>query len=142
MKFFPNMSFAISIGYLERLFTGLLVFCYMNKLREIRKDNDLFINTILLYFMVFFFFSEFKVVSLRFSYLFCFGYWTLWGDLIKCFSISNNKKLYICFLVIYCVFKIYGLTDNIVFRYDNVLFGAQTYNVREFIFNMNDKSAK
>lgn len=142
MKFFPDMSFAISIGYLERLFTGLLVFCYMNKLRKIRKDNDLFINTMLLYFMVFFFFSEFRVVSIRFSYLFCFAYWTLWVDLIKCFSINNNRRLFIVFLVIYCIFKMYGSTDNIVFRYDNVLFGAQTYNVREFIFNMNDKSTK
>jgi hypothetical protein len=61
MDFFPNMSFAISIGYLERLLTGILIFCYLNKLREMRKGNDLYYQfDAALFFMFFFFFSEFR----------------------------------------------------------------------------------
>lgn len=134
MTFLPGVGFKISIGYLERIFTGVLIFCYINKLREIRKDNDLFINSMLLYFVVFFFFSEFRTVSTRFSYLFCFAYWILWVDLIKCFSINNNRRLFVVFLGIYCIFKMYGLTNNVIYRYDNVLFGVQPYQVRECIF--------
>jgi hypothetical protein len=142
MTFMPGVGFKISIGYLERLFTGVLIFCYINKLREIRKDNDLFINSMLLYFVVFFFFSEFRVVSIRFSYLFCFAYWTLWVDLIKCFSINNNRRLFIVFLAIYCIFKMYGSTDNIICRYENVLFGAQPYQVRECILRAHVNEVK
>lgn len=142
MSFMPGIGFKISIGYLERLFTGILVFCYINKLREMRKDNDMFINLMLLYFMFFFFFSEFRTISMRFSYLFCFGYWILWVDLIKCFSINNNRRLFIVFLAIYCVFKMYGLTNNVICRYDNVLTGAQPYQARECIFRANAGEVK
>jgi hypothetical protein len=141
MAMIPGLGFKISIGYLERLFTGVLIFCYMNRLREIRKDNVLFINLMLLYFVVFFFFSEFRVISIRFSYLFCFAYWILWIDLIKCFSINNNRRLFIFFLAIYCIFKMSG-TDNIIYRYDNVLFGAQPYQEREYIFRKHVNEVK
>lgn len=50
VEIYNNMQqtggFTISIGYLERLFTGLLIFCYMNKLKEIRKENVVFLNCI------------------------------------------------------------------------------------------------
>ncbi|MBR1688761.1 MAG: EpsG family protein [Prevotella sp.] len=133
----PSDGFRLSIGYLERLLTGILIFLYIGKLRDIRKDNDIFINSILLYFAMFFFFSEFKTVGLRFSNLFCYAYWILWIDLIKCFAIENNRKLFIFFLSIYCVLKIYGSTNNIIARYDNVLINAQPFHIREQIFNKN-----
>ena len=34
----------LSIGYLERLFSGILIFCYYDKLIEIREENKIFIN--------------------------------------------------------------------------------------------------
>lgn len=131
----PGASFGISIGYLERLFTGGIVFCYLDKLRQQREDNDIFINSLLMYLMLFFLFSEFKVISLRFSNLFSYAYWIIWMDLIKCFSITNNKRLYLAFITIYCVFKMYGSSNYIIARYDNVLLGAQPFHIREYIFN-------
>lgn len=76
VEIYNNMQqtggFTISIGYLERLFTGLLIFCYMNKLKEIRKENVVFLNCILLYFLMFFIFSEIDEISRRLSNLFVF----------------------------------------------------------------------
>ena len=135
MKLMPDAGFRITIGYLERLLTGGLIFCYFNKLRDIRKGSDIFINSILIYFALFFFFSEFKVISQRLSYLFSFGYWIIWMDLIKCFSIKNNRKLFLVFLGIYCIFKMYGLTNYPIARYDNILFGAEPYHIRTNIYN-------
>jgi hypothetical protein len=36
----------------------------------------------------------------------------------------------------------YGLTDNVIFKYDNVLFGAQPYHVRECIYNTHFSEVK
>lgn len=132
-----NEEFRLSIGYLERLLTGVLVFVYLDKLRQQREDNDIFINSILLYLAMFLFFSEFKTIATRMSMLFTYGYWIIWLDLIRCFAIQNNRRLFVAFLSIYCLFKMYGSTNYIIARYDNVLFGAEPYNKRVLIYNSN-----
>lgn len=132
-----NEEFRLSIGYLERLLTGILVFLYIDKLRELREDNDIFINSILLYLVMFLFFSEFKTIATRMSMLFSYGYWIIWIDLIRCFAIANNRRLFVAFLSIYCLFKMYGSTNYIIARYDNVLFGAEPYNQRVLIYDRN-----
>ena len=142
MSLMPDAGFRLSIGYLERLLTGGLVFCFMNKLRSIRKGNDIFINSILIYYSLFFFFSEFQVISQRLSYLFSFGYWIVWIDLIQCFSIQNNKRLYVTFIGIYCIFKMYGLTNYPIAKYDNVLLGAEPFHIRSNTYNKTYNSVK
>lgn len=134
-----NEGFRISIGYLERLFTGLLVFFFMDKLYERRKENILFVNAILLYYMMFFLFSEFDEVSLRMSYLFVFSYWIIWPELVSCFSIENNRRLFSAFLYAYCIMKIIGSTNFITAKYDNLLFGIDSYQERLYIHNRNTK---
>ncbi len=83
--------------------------------------------------------SEFQVVSLRMAGLFIFSYWVLWGDLIKCFSIVNNRKLFMAFIGIYCSLKIIGSTNMITSEYDNILFGAKSYEERLYLHNRYSK---
>lgn len=125
----------LSIGYLERLFTGILVFCYYGKLVDLKEGNKVFINALLCYFLAFFLFSEFGEISDRLSILFVFGYWVIWNDLIECFFIENNKKLFLAFISIYVVMKMVGSTNMITSEYDNVLFGAKSYEERLYIHN-------
>lgn len=127
----------ISIGYLERLLTATLVWLYYDRLLEVRKDNMLFINSYLIYASLFFYFSEFRVLSLRFSYLFFFSYWILWADLPRCFALKNNRYLFIGFVALYCVLKTHGQMNNIVSEYDNMLLGGRSYEERLYIFNRN-----
>lgn len=131
---------AISIGYMERLFTGILVFCYYESLILMRKENIIFINSFLTYILLSFFLSEFGELSLRTSSLFSFAYWILWGDLIRCFSIENNRKLFMGFMTIYCILKMIGTTNMITSEYDNVLFGAKSYEERLYIHNRYSKN--
>uniref|UniRef100_A0AB33JK13 EpsG family protein n=4 Tax=unclassified Prevotella TaxID=2638335 RepID=A0AB33JK13_9BACT len=125
-----NTSTGLSIGYLERLLTSMLVFLYYNKLNEVRKNNAVFINGLIAYFVMFFFFSEFQVLSKRFANLFAYGYWIIWIDLIKCFAIANNRRLFKAFIFIYCVMRMAGSTYLPDFAYDNILFGATSYQER------------
>lgn len=125
----------LSIGYLERLFTGLLIFLYYDKLQEVRKNNGVYINGILAYFIMFFFFSEFQVLSKRFAILFAFGYWIIWIDLIKCFHFDNNRRLFKAFVFVYCLMRTAGSTYLPDFDYDNILFGSKSYQERLYIHN-------
>jgi hypothetical protein len=139
---FGDMNFKISIGYLERLMTGILIFCYYEKLIIDRKENIVFINAFIGYFCMNFFFSEFTVMSDRLGGLFIFCYWIIWPDLLKCFSIVDNRKLFTVFLTIYCVLKINGMTNLIGLEYDNVLLGAKSYQERLYINNKDNSDLK
>lgn len=134
---FDNTAYRISIGYLERVFSAIIFFCYYDKLISIRKENIIFLNSFLGFFIAYFFLSEMDTLSARMSYLFTYAYWILWIDLLKCFSIENNRKLFSYFIMIYCVFKIMGSTNFITAQYDNILFGAKSYDERLFIYNRN-----
>lgn len=134
---YADMNKVVSIGYLERLFTGILIFCYFDKLKVLRRENVMYINAFLFYISFYFIFSEFSVMAERLSYLFVFAYWILWPDLIKCFSIQNNRILFICFLSVYSVLKVRGMTNLITLEYDNVLWGTKSYEERLYIHDKN-----
>ena len=123
----------LSIGFLERLITGLLIFCYYKKLQTERKDAYLYINCFIAYFLMTFFLKEFFILSVRMSTLFITAYWILWADLVKCFHFKNNRLLFIGFITIYCTLKMIGMTNIITSDYDNVLFGAKSYQERLII---------
>ncbi|EFI72801.1 MULTISPECIES: EpsG family protein [Segatella] len=128
-------STPLSIGYLERLLTGTLIFCYYDKLKEVRNEGGIFINAMIAYFVLFFIFNEFEVLSKRFATLFVFGYWIVWYDLIKCFSIDNNRRLFKIFIVLYCSLRMAGTCHFPDYDYENILFGAQEYQERLYFHN-------
>lgn len=134
-----NTKPSINFVFIERVITGGLVICYMDRLRELRKDADMFINCIFIYFIFTFYLHEFVTLSHRMSLLFACGYWVIWYDLIKCFRYETNRKLFIIFIGLYCNLKILGQTQNIIAKYDNVLFDSETYQMRESMFNKSFK---
>lgn len=119
----------ISIGYLERLLTASLIFCYYNKLIKLR-NSPLFVNTTLIFLIIFLLLSEFRTISMRTSTLFSFGYWIVWIDLIDCFKYKNNKILFVSFVCLYSVLKTFSNCSSDVAKYENVLFGDSNYSER------------
>ena len=124
----------ISFGFIERLMTGILIFCYYDKLVTINKSNVIFINLFLLYYFSFAFFREFDIAARRVALLFVFTYWVIWCDLLKCFVVKGNKILFATFLICYGVLKVHNMTNEPKARYDNILFGAKSYEERYTIY--------
>jgi len=125
----------ISIGYLERLFTGLLVFLYYDSLRGLRKDSAVRLNGIIAYYVMFFSLSEFAELSQRMASLFSYGYWIVWIDLTHCFAIGNNRRLFLAYLYLYCLLRV-GLSCRVPdCDYENILFGSQNYQERLLYHN-------
>lgn len=133
-KFF-NSTYGISIGYLERVITSIVIMFYYDKLIEKSKSNILFINSFLIFFVVYFFFSEMSIIVTRVGILFFFSYWILWPQLIN-ITTSSSRFLFFLFFSLYFNLRVVKMTDNILFRYDNILFDKyQTYDERVKIFD-------
>lgn len=124
----------LSIGFIERFFTGVITFLYIDKLRAQRKGNDVFVNSLYIYIFLFLFLSEFRTMGNRSAMLFTYGYWVVWIYLIRCFYFTNNRNLYIGFLVVYCLLKSWNLNCHAINKYENVLFPHMTYNERAIYF--------
>lgn len=74
---FNNYS-AVSIGYLERMCSGILLLLFYDKLNALGKNMTLFYN---LFFCMLFcrlFLAEFDTLPVRFSYLFMSSYCILY----------------------------------------------------------------
>jgi len=133
-----NEAYGITIGYIERLFTTILVLFYYHKLTEKSGANTIFINSFFIFFVFFFYFSELSILVSRLARLFCFSYWIIWPALIDC---SNNTVKYMLFvsLAIYSNLKIARATNNVFYKYDNVIYGYhQEFKERENTFKKNE----
>lgn len=122
-----------SIGFLERVMSGMLIFCYYKKLCSMHSDAPLFINSFIFYFFFYFYFCEFDVMSGRLANLFTFSYWILWPFIVSVFNIENNRRLFIFFLTVYSILKMIGTCSLPTYKYDNVLFRAESYFERLYI---------
>jgi hypothetical protein len=126
----------VGLGFIERLLTAMLIFCYYDKLSSARKVNTIFINAFMLYISTFSALSEFDEIAKRFSILFLFSYWILWPEIRRCFYFHNNRMLFNAFLGIYCVLKIVTTVNQSVMEYDNILLGGiKSYQERKYIFD-------
>ena len=132
----------LSIGYLERLFTGVMLFLYMDKLKELRNGSNIFVNSMFFYLCIVLFLSEFRTISQRCSFLFVYAYWIIWIDLVKCFTLRNNKILYSAFIGLYCLLKVYSGDNTAMADYYNIMFEDHSYNERLLHFRQHFNDEK
>ncbi|MEE4114821.1 MAG: EpsG family protein [Marinilabiliaceae bacterium] len=130
-----STSYGLTIGLVERILTTGLVIIYYYRLLDANPDNRIFINSFFIYLIIFFFFSEIKIIPIRVGGLFSYSYWLLYPALLQVIKIKNNRSLVIGFIIIYSLIKIEGMTDNILYRYKNILFGKENYIERKEIFD-------
>lgn len=129
-----GLSYGITIGYLERCFMFVL---FMQNYKKLMKDRNMYIylNMYLVYFFFFFFFAELSVIGSRLSVLFIPSYWFLLPVLYS-YLTTKKKRMYFCTLLfLYGTMKIVSANNNIYSRYDNLLFGIESYESRKYIFN-------
>jgi len=132
-----NQAYGITLGYLERLFTTILVLFYYNKLTAKSDTITIFINSFFIFFIFFFFFSELSIIVSRLARLFYFSYWIIWAALIDC---SNNTVRYLLYIpiAIFLNLKIARATNIIFYQYDNVIYGHhQEFKERKKTYDKN-----
>jgi len=136
---FYSQSYGIGLGYIERVLTFLVMVLSQRKLKEQNAYNLIFINCLILYFVIYFFFSEIMVAVERLSLLFVFAYWILYPELLFLLKKTLYKWILLLLLFAYSALKIIQANINIFARYDNVLFGIESYEDRNTkVYNNQD----
>lgn len=121
-------------GYLERMLTFALLMLYRDKLIEKDSRLNLFINLYLIYFVIYFYFSEMRVVIERLPLLFVFIYWILVPNLYTLIKDRMNQILFVLIFSGYSVVKLVNANSNVLAKYDNVLFGIESYENRHEVY--------
>lgn len=127
-------QFGISIGYIERTFTTILIFLFYKKL-IVDNKNAVFINAFFIYILIYLYCSELYVVIQRVPNLFVFSYWILLPKIYQLLS-KNKKILFILFLFLYGLLKVNSFSNKEILKYDNFL--SMDYESIE----MREKAAK
>lgn len=129
-----GVSYGITIGYLERCFMFIL---FMRNYDRFVKDGGMYIylNMYLIYLFFFFYFAELSIVGTRLAALFIPSYWFLLPTFYSYLTTKKTKVYFCSLLFFYGVMKIVSANNNIYSRYDNLLFGIESYESRRYIFN-------
>jgi len=121
----------ISLGYIERLTTYLVCILWGNKLIANNKFNIFFINSYYTYYILWYLFSDVSVFVERFPLLFSYSYWILIPNFIAVCS-RKYRKLAYHLVIIFLSAKIFILTDHILYKYDNIITGIESFSQREY----------
>lgn len=119
-----------TIGYFVRIFTFILIYSKLYKLRSASQYSNLFINMYLIYFIVSLGFYDFIVFVERVEILFGIALWFIWPILLETFNRPFNKKLVLVCVFLFCLLRTYKQTNNILYEYENIFTGVSTYNER------------
>ena len=132
-----NSSYSISVGYLEKVFTFIILYQFYKKIGEKIKDENtlnIFYNSFFLYAVSYFFLSEYSVFIDRITTLFIFSYWILYPYLYE----TLKQELKVVFTVVLLFFGIYKMVysnNNILRNYENILWDKPTITKAYFNFN-------
>lgn len=121
----------ISIGYLERALTFILVVLFYKKLNT--REHAIFLNMFLIYLSISLFVSEITIVMDRIGLLFLLSYLVLWPAITRCFTLKPNRILFVGGIMIYSVIRVAICSNNILYRYDNILLSEDSYQERAYI---------
>ncbi|WP_411812278.1 EpsG family protein [Chryseobacterium scophthalmum] len=132
-----NSSYSISVGYVEKVFTFIILYQFYKKIGDkIKDDNTLniFYNLFFIYVITYLFLSEYSVFIDRITTLFIFSYWILYPYLYE----TLKQELKVVFTVVLLFFGIYKMVysnNNILRNYENILWDKPTITKAYFIFN-------
>lgn len=123
-----------TVGYIERIFTYILVIGIYKKISYKDKYIAVCLNLYVIYFLMYYYLWEAKVLSERFSLLFVSSYVFIYSYLFEGLKKYNNKLLYILLILLYGEMRqVYG-HRNFIVKYDNVIFTYESYQQR--LYNM------
>jgi hypothetical protein len=134
-----SSAYGITIGYLERFFSFVFIYCFSQKLLMINKNNLIYINIFYLYIFIFLYFSEIAIILERVAALFIFPYWILYPQI---YSLLRNqyKKYFLLILLFYGILKLGIGNRNIFSLYDNVLLPYKSYQERTIIKDQHSRN--
>ncbi len=126
----------LTFGYFERALIFFLILFYYKKITD-NKSNVLFVNSFIIFMVLYLYFYEIRIVQERIGSNFVYSYWILIPLVIHEIE-KNFKILSFLFISLLLIAKIHLATNYIFYDYDSFLFGnSKTHDERLDIYNKN-----
>lgn len=125
-----DVSYGISFGLIERVLTFFLVVFFYDKWADKTGNKYVFLNMVVLYFMCFSLLTEMSMLLERFAYFFALSYCIFYPNLFKIIYYPNNRIILGFFIFSVFTLKIAQQTQSVVCKYDNILFGIESFEER------------
>jgi hypothetical protein len=132
-----NSSYSISVGYLEKVFTFIILYQFYKKIGEKIKDENtlnIFYNLFFIYITTYFFLSEYSVFIDRITTLFVCSYWILYPYLYATLK-QGLKNVFTVVLLFFGIYKMVYSNNNILRNYENILWDKPTITKAYSVFN-------
>lgn len=126
-----NGEYGLSIGFLERSFSFVLVYCFEKKIIGLNQKNRIFINSFYLYCFIYLYCSEMSIILDRVGLLFIYSYWILFPQIYALLS-PRNKNIYLIAFFLYGLLKCL-MCKNVLFYYESFLLPHMDYYTRQNI---------
>ena len=126
-----GVSAGITIGYIERAISFILLALYYQKSRN--SFTQVYVNMFFIYVFIYLYCSEFSIITQRVPLLFVLSYTIIYPQIFACFTSLKTKRYFLVVFVLYSVLKLAESNNEIFSRYDNLLFGIEKYEEREKI---------
>lgn len=131
-----NSSYSISVGYLEKVFTFIILYQSYKKIGDKIKDEktlNIFYNLFFIYIITYLFLSEYSVFIDRITTLFIVSYWILYPYLYETLK-QEQKIVFTVVLLFFGIYKMVYSNNNILRNYENILWDKPTITKAYFIF--------
>ena len=112
-------AYGISIGYLERLLSSLVMIYFYEPLSENRKNVKL-LNLFFIFQFIYLYFSDIAIIPQRVALLFIPAYWYLYPQVYSYLK-KDFKLLFIGLFFFYALIRIYKESCSPLFLYQNYL---------------------
>ena len=129
-----SASYGLSLGFLERVITFFIIYKNEQKILSLNKYSHIFINVAYIYMLLMLYFTDFTIFIDRIAAMFRFFYWILLPYILFTKGLLPYRKYIIIFYLIFSFARTTAMTNNILYNYDNVLFGTKTYYERKNIW--------
>lgn len=113
-----EMSYGITIGILEKI---ILFIMLLLMYPSVMNRSPLIIKASFIYLLIYLYFSTSQSFINRFANLFFWGYMLAYGVLIVTLKKYKLSSLLVCFLLLFCLMRVYIGYNNVIYKYVNVL---------------------
>jgi len=135
-----SKAYALSIGYFFRQFITIFVLFYYDRIIKCSKSGAIFINSFFIFIVFYLYFAEVSIAVQRLTIMFSYSFFILIPILFDLIIPVSTRYILMLILTTYMLIKISVLSNNILYRYDNSLFGeVQSYKDRMSTFDSNYK---
>lgn len=127
-----DTGYKLSLGYIEKTIGVIMLSVLYSKLKNVNYSNVVFFNCYWLYYISSFFFYEIEVFTSRIPLLFVFGYWILYANIF--YLNYRLRQLIMLFIIVLSFIKVNMVNSIPPARYENILFGIDSYDTRTRIY--------